>query len=260
MATGNSLLLELKKKLDPDLLVTALSHRSFVNENGGTLSNERLEFLGDSVLCLVTTTHLFKNFPLNEGELSKLKAAVVSEEMLADVARTHEVGKIVLLGKGEVDSGGREKDSILADTFEAIIGAVYLSNGIEVATEFIHRTFGNKIEELAVDFSSLNWVQSFDTLTRKQGITVSQTRYIEHGADNQKVYEAVCFVDGYGDFSAMASSKKKARGLLSKNAYLKISGLEENEINQARHEIIPIEECECFTAVTNGNLARKKVG
>src|ERR687884_2384152 len=113
--------------LDPELLERALTHRSYAYENGGLPTNERLEFLGDSVLGLVVTDTLYRTHPdLPEGQLAKLRAAVVNSRALADVARGLGVGEHLRLGRGEELSGGRDKSSILADAVEALIGAVYL--------------------------------------------------------------------------------------------------------------------------------------
>src|SRR6187455_3476156 len=127
--------------VEPDLLQRALTHRSYAYENGGLPTNERLEFLGDSVLGVVITTALFHNHPdLPEGQLAKLRASVVNMRALADVARTlgpQGLGPHLLLGKGEETTGGRDKASILADTLEALLGAIYLQHGLEVAGQVI---------------------------------------------------------------------------------------------------------------------------
>jgi ribonuclease-3 len=126
--------------LDPELLVLALTHRSFAHEAGGIPTNERLEFLGDTVLGLVVTEHLYRAHPdHSEGDLAKMRAATVSQRALARVARTLDLGAYVLLGKGELATGGKDKDSILADTLEAIIGATYLSLGPDAATALVLR-------------------------------------------------------------------------------------------------------------------------
>ena len=120
--------------VDESLLLRALTHRSYAYENGGLPNNERLEFLGDSVLGLVVTDTLYAAHPdLPEGQLAKLRAAVVNMRALADVARTLGLGDHVLLGRGEESTGGRDKASILADTMEAVIGTVYLSCGMPAA-------------------------------------------------------------------------------------------------------------------------------
>src|ERR1043165_9718236 len=131
--------------LDPVLLERALTHRSYAYENGGLPTNERLEFLGDSVLGVVITSALFHNHPdLPEGQLAKLRASVVNMHALADVARTlgpEGLGPHLLLGKGEEPTGGRDKGSILADTLEALLGAIYLQHGLDTAATVIHRLF-----------------------------------------------------------------------------------------------------------------------
>ena len=114
--------------VDPELFDRALTHRSYAYEQGGLPTNERLEFLGDSVLGLVVTEHLFVTYPdLSEGQLAKLRAAVVNSRALADVARGLDLGAVIQLGRGEEATGGRDKSSILADTMEAVIGAVFLA-------------------------------------------------------------------------------------------------------------------------------------
>ena len=128
--------------LDPELLQLALTHRSYAYENGNLPTNERLEFLGDSVLGVVITETLYVTNPdLSEGRLAKLRAAVVNARALADVARTIDLGQHIKLGKGEEATGGREKASILSDTVEAVLGAVYLSGGFDEAAALVHLLF-----------------------------------------------------------------------------------------------------------------------
>ncbi len=132
-----------------DLRELALTHRSWANERGLSWNNERLEFLGDSVLNLVTSEYLFQTFPDHpEGELARMRGHIVSMDSLARVSRKLGVGKKLLLGKGEVSSGGREKDSILADAFEAILGAVYIERGLEFSRNFVLEKLGFIIEEV----------------------------------------------------------------------------------------------------------------
>src|SRR5918911_4413299 len=122
--------------LDPELLERALTHRSYAYENGGLPTNERLEFLGDAVLGLVVTDHLYTRHPdLPEGQLAKLRASVVNMNALASVARRLGLGDWLLLGRGEETTGGRDKASILADGLESLIGAVYLDCGLLVASD-----------------------------------------------------------------------------------------------------------------------------
>ena len=137
-----SLVTKLQVPVGQELLERALMHRSYAYENGGLPTNERLEFLGDSVLGVIVTDTLFRSYPdLPEGQLAKLRAAVVNMRALAGVARGLKLGAYVRLGKGEEGTGGRDKSSILADTLEAVIGAVYLDQGLNVADGLVHRLF-----------------------------------------------------------------------------------------------------------------------
>jgi len=131
-------LTQLGMSIEPELLGHALTHRSFAYEQGGLPTNERLEFLGDSVLGLVVTEHLFLAYPeLSEGQLAKLRSAVVNSRALADIARGLDLGALIRLGRGEETTGGRDKSSILADTMEAVIGAVFTEHGIDAARTFV---------------------------------------------------------------------------------------------------------------------------
>jgi len=144
--------------IDPALLERALTHRSYAYEHGGLPTNERLEFLGDSVLGLVVTDALYTNHPdLAEGSLAKLRASVVSTRALAGVARELGLGRWMRLGKGEDVTGGRGKASILADTMEAVIGAVYLERGLEGATRLVRALFDPLMEAAAAGGAALDW-------------------------------------------------------------------------------------------------------
>ncbi|MDR2566998.1 MAG: ribonuclease III, partial [Bifidobacteriaceae bacterium] len=147
--------------LDPELLVLALTHRSFAHEAGGIPTNERLEFLGDSILGLVVTEHLYRAHPdLPEGELAKMRAATVSQRALARVARGIGIGNYVLLGRGETTTGGADKDSILSDTLEALLGAVYISHGLEDTRDVVLRLVGPTLERAAQLGAGLDWKTS----------------------------------------------------------------------------------------------------
>ena len=139
--------------VDRALLSRSLTHRSYAYENGGLPTNERLEFLGDAVLGVVVTERLYRDHPdLPEGQLAKLRASVVNMRALAEVARglgEQGLGAYLLLGKGEESTGGRDKNSILADTLEALLGAIYLEHGLDVAGEVIHRLFDPLMAESA---------------------------------------------------------------------------------------------------------------
>lgn len=138
MPSTEELLKRLGVIIDPETLRLALTHRSYAYEHGGIPTNERLEFLGDSVLGYAVTDHLYKNYPdLPEGDLAKRRSAVVSTRALAGIARSLGVGEFILLGQGEILTNGKDKSSILADTMESLIGATFLNHGIEVARQMV---------------------------------------------------------------------------------------------------------------------------
>jgi len=140
------LISEFGVSIDPELLVQALTHRSFAHEHGDVPTNERMEFLGDAVLGLVTAEELYRTYPDRpESELTQMRATIVSQQPLAEIARQLGIGNYILLGKGERDSGGGDKDSILSDTVEALIGATYINHGSELAGVFVRRLLGDRI-------------------------------------------------------------------------------------------------------------------
>ena len=147
--------------VDREMLNLALTHRSYAYEHGGIAHNERLEFIGDSVLGIIVTDTLYRTYPdLPEGQLAKLRAAVVNARALAEVARTLGLGDFLILGRGEETTGGRDKLSILADAMEAVIGAVYLSTGQSEAAALVHRLFDPLISASAELGAGLDWKTS----------------------------------------------------------------------------------------------------
>ncbi|MBH5299553.1 ribonuclease III [Corynebacterium silvaticum] len=143
----DSLIDSLGVDIPQDLLMLALTHRSFANENGTLPNNERLEFLGDAVLGLSVAGKLYEQYPSRaESDISKMRASIVSRYGLADIAREIKLGSFILLGKGELMTNGRDKESILADTTEALLGAIYLAHGFEVARATVLRLFQKKID------------------------------------------------------------------------------------------------------------------
>jgi ribonuclease-3 len=200
--------------LDPELLERALTHRSYAYENGGLPTNERLEFLGDSVLGVVITTALFHNHPdLPEGQLAKLRASVVNMRALADVARglgPDGLGAYLLLGKGEETTGGRDKASILADTLEALLGAIYLQYGLDTAALVIHRLFDPLMAESAGRGAALDWKTSLQELTAALGLGVPEYRIEGTGPDHLKTFTAWVVVAGNRYGGAEGRSKKEA--------------------------------------------------
>ncbi|RZU49795.1 RNAse III [Krasilnikovia cinnamomea] len=200
--------------LDPELLGRALTHRSYAYENGGLPTNERLEFLGDSVLGVVITSALFHNHPdLPEGQLAKLRASVVNMHALADVARSlgpQGLGPHLLLGKGEETTGGRDKASILADTLEALLGAIYLEHGLDAAAEVIHRLFDPLMAESAGRGAALDWKTSLQELTAALGLGVPDYLIDDSGPDHAKTFTAWVVVAGERYGGSDGRSKKQA--------------------------------------------------
>ncbi|WP_432560501.1 ribonuclease III [Granulicoccus sp. GXG6511] len=202
---------ELGIPLDPQLLELARTHRSFAYENGGLPTNERLEFLGDSVLGVVVTEHLYVTHPdLSEGELAKLRAAVVNARALADVARGLEVGALVRLGRGEIATGGHDKSSILADCMEALIGACFLSHGIDGARIFVHHLFDPLMEKAASLGAGLDWKTSLQELAAALGFGAPRYEVLESGPDHDKRFEAWAVVGGVRRGPGRGRNKKTA--------------------------------------------------
>jgi ribonuclease III len=194
-----------------DLLERALMHRSFAYENGGLPTNERLEFLGDSVLGLIVTDTLFRSYPDRpEGELAKLRAAVVQMRALAIVARGLDLGSYVRLGKGEEGTGGRDKSSILADTLEAVIGAVYLDQGLAAADALVHRLFDGVIERAAQMGAGLDWKTSLQELCADKLLGVPEYHVEESGPDHQKSFRAFVRIGAQTYGEGEGRSKKEA--------------------------------------------------
>ncbi len=210
--------------LSPALLERALTHRSYAYENGGLPTNERLEFLGDSVLGLVVTDALFRGYPdLPEGQLAKLRAAVVNMRALASVARGLRIGDYVRLGRGEEGTGGRDKASILADTLEAVIGAVYVERGLAQASGLVHRLFDPVIARSARLGAGLDWKTSLQELTASGVLGVPEYHVDESGPDHQKSFRALVRVGGRVYGTGEGRSKKEAEQQAAEAAWTAIS-------------------------------------
>ncbi len=206
--------------LDRELLHLALTHRSFAYENGGLPTNERLEFLGDAVLGLVITDSLYRAHPdLSEGRLAKLRAAVVNARALAEVARTLGLGDHILLGRGEESTGGRDKSSILSDTVEALLGAVYLDEGFEVSSCVVHRLFDPLMTAAADLGAGLDWKTSLQELAADLGLGVPEYLIDDSGPDHEKTFLArVRVANGvYGE--GTGRSKKQAEQQAAETAW-----------------------------------------
>src|SRR5450759_40549 len=210
--------------IDEPLLLRALTHRSYAYENGGLPNNERLEFLGDSVLGLVVTDSLYAAHPdLAEGQLAKLRAAVVNMRALAEVARTMGLGEYIFLGRGEESTGGRDKASILADTMEAVIAAVYLSGDLPAATTFVHHLLDPVRESTASVGSGLDWKTSLQELTVSGSLGVPEYRVTEEGPDHQKSFHAESMVGSELMGSGFGSSKKEAEQMAAEVAWTELT-------------------------------------
>ena len=213
--------------LEPELLERALTHRSFAYENGGLPTNERLEFLGDSVLGLVVTTALYKDHPtLPEGRLAKLRASVVNSRALADVARRlgpQGLGPYLLLGRGEETTGGRDKESILADTLEALLGAVYLQYDLPVAAQVVHRLFDPVMAQAAGMGAGLDWKTSLQELTATRGLGVPDYHIEQTGPDHAKTFTAWAVVAGERHGGVQGRTKKEAEQRAAEAAFLALT-------------------------------------
>lgn len=180
--------------VDPELLTLALTHRSWAYEHGGAPHNERLEFLGDSILGQAVTVQLYRDFPsLNEGELAKRRAALVSTVALAEIARGLDLGASLRLGRGEALTGGREKESILADTVEAVIGAVFLSTDPATANRFVLDLIAPLIADHERFLNALNALDpktSLQVEASKRGLPNPQYTTSGSGPDHDRRYRS----------------------------------------------------------------------
>ncbi|MBU3686517.1 MAG: ribonuclease III [Mycobacterium sp.] len=201
-------------ELPDDLLTMALTHRSYAYEQGGLPTNERLELLGDAVLGLVIVEELYRRHPdSSEGDLAKLRNSVVNSRALAGVARglTEDgLGDYLLLGRGELNTGGHAKSSILADTLESLIGAVYLQHGLLRTREVILRLFEGLLETAPTLGAALEWKSSLQELTSARGLGVPRYEVSSRGPDHDRRYSAAVYVNGVVYGRGQGRSKKAA--------------------------------------------------
>ena len=196
---------------DRALLRLALTHRSYAFEAGGLPTNERLEFLGDAVLGLVVTDLIYRGYPDEaEGRLAKLRAAAVNTSALAQVGRGLGLGSAVLLGRGEEQSGGRDKDSILADTLEAVIGAIYLDQGLAVAQRLVSAWFADLVVSLSDRPEAVDAKTALQELLAGAGRRLPSYRLSEEGPDHAKQFAAVVYVDEVAYGHGEGRTKKEA--------------------------------------------------
>ncbi len=215
---------ELGVVVDDELMHLALMHRSYAYENGGLPTNERLEFLGDSVLGIVVTERLYRAYPdVTEGQLAKLRAAVVNAQALAEVARTLDLGRYLYLGRGEETTGGRDKVSILADTMEAVLGAIYLHVGLEETRDVIHRLVEPLIQRASELGAGLDWKTSLQEAAAAAGSGVPEYRVSFEGPDHAREFSAEVLVDGEVIGMGEGRSKKAAEQQAAERAYRRIA-------------------------------------
>ena len=209
---------------DASLREMALTHRSFAFEQDLAVNNERLEFLGDAVLGLVVTDMAYRDFPdLPEGELAKLRAAIVNAASLADVARDVGLGEHLLVGKGEELSGGRDKASILADALEAILGAIYLDRGLDTARKVIERLFHPRIVAYARGEGSRDYKTILQEAASSELRALPEYRIAERGPDHEKEFTATVYLAGEPWGTGTGRSKKEAEQQAAHEAYRGIS-------------------------------------
>ena len=211
------------------LLELAMTHKSYVNEAQMEKyeSNERLEFLGDAVLELVTSEFLFQdegNFP--EGELTRMRASIVCEPSLAFCARELDLGSYLMLGRGEEATGGRKRDSLTSDGLEALIGAIYMDGGLTSAKEFIHRTVLNDLEKKKLFFDSKTILQEV-VQARFREQRVSYQLLVEEGPDHNKSFQTAVYIGEKVYGTGTGHTKKRAE---QEAAYRALLALKKRDI------------------------------
>jgi len=215
---------------DKDLLTQVFVHRSYLNENPSFKldHNERLEFLGDAVLELVVTEHLYKTLPNPEGELTNLRSALVKGKMLSDIAQSLNMGEYLMLSKGEAKSEGKARQIILANTFEALIGAIYLDQGYVAAQKFIQTILINRLEEIIDQKLYLDPKSNLQELAQANlGVTPTYKVMSESGPDHNKHFVVGCFLHEKEIAAGEGSSKQAAESEAAVKALINL----ENELS-----------------------------
>jgi ribonuclease-3 len=213
-----------------ELLERALTHKSYSNENREVRApnNERLEFLGDAVLGFVIGEMIFRSFPnLQEGALSKIKAHLVSANMLSAKARALDFGRFLRMGAGEARSGGAEKLSLLADAFEAVVAAIYLDGGLPATEAFVRRNFGSEVEGIDIgDLSFHDYKTTLQETAQGLGLPLPEYRVIdESGPDHEKAFVVELLWDGEAFAQGRGPSKREAQRKAAKDALKKLGRL-----------------------------------
>jgi ribonuclease-3 len=202
------------------LLELAFTHRSFAYESGAKETNERLEFLGDSVLGMIVTEELYLRYPdLDESRLSPLRSGIVNMRALADIARTLDLGKYIRLGKGEEVTGGRDKNSLLADALEALIGAIYLELGFSSTTTVVRALIKETLESAMAKGAGLDGKTALQELVSSLGKGVLEYQVTETGPDHDKSFNAVAMVSGEAIAEGIGKSKREAEQSAARSAY-----------------------------------------
>ncbi|WP_237188116.1 ribonuclease III [Rothia nasimurium] len=210
--------------IDAETFQLAMTHRSFSFENGGIPHNERLEFLGDSVLSLAVASELYKKFPdLQEGELVKRHHVVVSTRTLADLARRLKLGPCIRLGKGEKKTGGADKDSILADTMEAVYGAVYIAHGPAKAHELVLHHMASMLDDTKTLNTGRDWKTEIQEYAAAQGTGEPVYQVEGTGPDHARRFTAKLLLAGKVVGTGKGTSKKEAERMAAEEAFHKIS-------------------------------------
>ena len=211
MPSTEELLKRLGVSIDSETLRLALTHRSYAYEHGGIPTNERLEFLGDSILGFAVTDHLYHQYPdLPEGDLAKRRSAVVSTRALASIARSIGIGEFILLGQGEKLTNGKDKASILADTMESLIGATFLNHGIEVARQLVMRLVAPLLHDVEVLGAGTDWKTAIQEIAAARKLGTVEYKVTGSGPDHARTYVAVLHIGGEPYGQGTGPSKKEA--------------------------------------------------
>ncbi|NBU93712.1 MAG: ribonuclease III [Actinobacteria bacterium] len=207
-----------------ELLELALTHRSYSYEAGGIPTNERMEFLGDSVLGLVVTDELYEKFPdLDESRLSPLRSGVVNMRALAQIAREINLGQYLRIGKGEEATNGRDKNSILADSLEALVGAIYLDHGYAKTAEIVLKLLRPVIDSAQSSGAALDGKTALQELAASLGLTSPEYEIGESGPDHDKSFTAIAILNGQRYPQGVGKSKREAEQAAAKLAHEVIS-------------------------------------
>lgn len=218
------MLASLGTTISSELLELAFTHGSYSRENGGVPTNERLEHLGDSVLELIITGELYKKFPdVDESRLSKMRAGLVNNPALVPLAKELELGQYLRIGKGEEVTGGREKNSILANAFEALVGAIYLEKGYLVTEEIILKWFRPTIESSDALDLGMDAKTALQELAAASGFTAPEYEVTEFGPDHNKSFKAVAIVSNERFEVGEGKSKREAEQAAARFAYDELS-------------------------------------